>query len=216
MKHFPEPEKMQNDALKIGIYLLSDEIQKFIRYELILLQYSEKYNLIGPGEKERLWSRHFLESLAFESLLKKNEPVVDIGSGAGFPGIVLAIRGYIVSLIEPRRKKYLFLEHVVKELELKRVDILRTRVENFRIDRDVCFVSRAVAPPEKLMKMIERSGTARYNLITRSGERNNKMKTIDSVILPSPPLDRRGILEQFRQNNLNNNKNISPDSAIRS
>lgn len=201
MKHFPETEIMKKDSEKIGIILSSDEIKKFIRFASILLQYSVKHNLIGPREKERLWSRHFLESLTFERLLKKDETIVDIGSGAGFPGIILAIRGYIVSLIEPRRKKYLFLEHVVNELELDRVNILRKRIEDIRFNGSVCFVSRAVATPERLMKLIEKPGTEEYKLVTRSGERNKNLNSIDYVFLPSPPLDRRGVLEQYRQNN---------------
>ena len=113
--------------------------------------------LIGPREVERLWDRHILNSAAVGELIEVGERVVDIGSGAGLPGVPLAIArpDLTVALVEPKLRRTDFLSEVASVLDLP-VEVLRGRAEEAEIlDRvggaDVV-VSRAVADLDKLAR----------------------------------------------------------------
>ena len=107
--------------------------------------------LIGPREVPRLWDRHLLNCAVVERLLPADSSAADVGSGAGLPGIVLAIvRPDIrMTLIEPLLRRTTFLSEVVSKLGLANVDVLRARAEEVDRSFDVV-VSRAVAPLPKL------------------------------------------------------------------
>jgi 16S rRNA (guanine527-N7)-methyltransferase len=110
--------------------------------------------LIGPHETPRLWERHVLNCVAVAALLPINGRVVDIGSGAGLPGLVLAIARPDVSmmLVESTLRRSAFLSEVVSDLGLTNVDVRRTRAEDLRkprINADIV-TARAVASVERL------------------------------------------------------------------
>lgn len=111
--------------------------------------------LMGPREKPRLWDRHVLNSAAAASEILRGESVVDIGSGAGLPGIPLALArpDLAVTLVEPLLRRVKFLEEIVADLELD-VRVLRGRAEESGIIGAVggadVVTSRAVAPLAKL------------------------------------------------------------------
>jgi 16S rRNA (guanine527-N7)-methyltransferase len=107
--------------------------------------------LIGPREVPRLWDRHLLNCAVVEQLLSPESSVADVGSGAGLPGVVLAIvRPDIhMTLIEPLLRRTRFLSEVVSTLGLANVEVLRARAEDVDQSFDVV-VSRAVAPLPKL------------------------------------------------------------------
>ena len=127
------------------------------RYADLLAGPGVERGLIGPREVERLWDRHLLNSAAVEELIPQGERVVDIGSGAGLPGVPLAIaRGDLkVSLVEPMLRRVEFLGMVAEELGLE-IDIVRGRAEEAAVRERVggagVAVSRAVAPIEKLTR----------------------------------------------------------------
>lgn len=111
--------------------------------------------LIGPRERPRLWDRHVLNSAAAASRLQLGESVVDIGSGAGLPGIPLALArpDLAITLVEPLLRRVTFLEEIIVELGIG-VRVLRGRAEKNSIiteagEADVV-TSRAVAPLAKL------------------------------------------------------------------
>jgi 16S rRNA (guanine527-N7)-methyltransferase len=113
--------------------------------------------LLGPREVDRVWDRHLMNSAAVAELLEHGERVVDIGSGAGLPGIPLAIArpDLEVALLEPLLRRSEFLKEVVAELGLS-VEVVRGRAEESWVrerfgERDVA-VSRAVAALDKLTK----------------------------------------------------------------
>ena len=122
------------------------KIKKFID---ILDAYQKKMNLIGKSTKAYIWERHILDSAQIEQYLCKEEKtnnIIDVGTGAGFPGIVLAILGRKnLMLCEKSKKKINFLNQVVKELKLK-VDILEGRIEDLHIENVKTFIGRAFAP----------------------------------------------------------------------
>jgi 16S rRNA (guanine527-N7)-methyltransferase len=111
--------------------------------------------LIGPREVPRLWDRHILNSAALLPLLPNEGVVVDVGSGAGLPGVVLGIirPTLSVTLLEPLLRRVRFLTECVEALDLSNVTVLRGRAEEHSgLDADVA-VARAVAPLGQLAKI---------------------------------------------------------------
>ena len=113
--------------------------------------------LIGPREVDRLWDRHILNSAVLEEVIGEGDRVVDIGSGAGLPGIPLAIArpDLSVQLVEPLLRRVTFLNEVVEALGLENVEVHRGRAEEKDIVSTVggadVVTSRAVAPVGRLM-----------------------------------------------------------------
>ena len=127
--------------------LYGDSYKTIKRYVDILANRGVEWGLIGPREVDRLWERHILNSAALESLIPQGSRVADVGSGAGLPGIPLAVLrpDLEMTLVEPMLRRSNFLTEVVDELGLgDRVTIVRDRAEDAGISVDVV-VSRAVA-----------------------------------------------------------------------
>jgi 16S rRNA (guanine527-N7)-methyltransferase len=110
--------------------------------------------LIGPREAPRLWERHLFNCAVVDELLARDAEVCDIGSGAGLPGLVLAIRrpDLRVTLVEPLLRRTTFLTEAVERLGLDNVSVVRERAENLHgtVGFDVV-TSRAVAPLPRLL-----------------------------------------------------------------
>lgn len=109
--------------------------------------------LIGPREVPRLWERHLLNCAVVTDVLAPSASVADIGSGAGLPGLVIAIRrpDLSVTLIEPLLRRTTFLEEAVAALGLTNVEVVRGRAEELHGTRTFDVVtSRAVAPMDRL------------------------------------------------------------------
>lgn len=127
------------------------------RYVDILASRGIDWGLIGPREGDRLWERHVLNSVAAESLFPSGASVVDVGSGAGLPGIPLAVLrpDLQVTLLESLLRRVNFLELAVEELDLgDRVQVVRGRAEEHRVSYDVV-TCRAVAPLPRLIEWCE-------------------------------------------------------------
>jgi 16S rRNA (guanine527-N7)-methyltransferase len=108
--------------------------------------------LIGPREVPRLWERHLLNCAVLERLIPEEAEVADIGTGAGLPGIVLALvrPDLQVSLVEPLLRRTTFLLEVVERLELPNAEVVRSRAEDLTPASFDVVASRAVAPLGKL------------------------------------------------------------------
>lgn len=109
--------------------------------------------LIGPREVPRLWDRHLLNCAVLTDLVPVGASVCDVGSGAGLPGLVMAIRrpDLQVTLVEPLLRRTTFLDEAVRELGLANVEVIRARAEALHGVREFDVVtSRAVAGLEKL------------------------------------------------------------------
>lgn len=126
---------------------------KLEQYAQILIEDGVKLGLIGPREVDRIWERHILNCAAISELITDGDSIIDIGSGAGLPGIVLAILNpnSKVTLIEPMQRRCDFLSNTVQKLDLKNVNILKDRAENVSLQAQVV-TSRAVAPLNKLLE----------------------------------------------------------------
>ena len=133
------------------------------------LQFAQEYHdslatdgstrgFIGPREVPRLWERHILNCAVIEQVIPEGATVIDVGSGAGLPGIPLAIArpDLHITLIEPLLKRYNYLNEVTEKLGLDNVTVLRGRAEEGPIKKAVAgadvVTSRAVAPLGKLAK----------------------------------------------------------------
>lgn len=107
--------------------------------------------LIGPREGERIWERHIFNCLPVTQLLPQNASLFDIGSGAGLPGIVIALArpDLKVTLIEPLERRVEFLKEATKGLD---IEVIRGRAQDVKKSADY-ITARAVAPLEKLKKI---------------------------------------------------------------
>lgn len=124
------------------------------RYAALLATDGVVRGLIGPREAPRLWERHLLNCAVLADLLPEGATVCDIGSGAGLPGVVLAIArpDLSVTLVEPLLRRTTFLEEAVEQLGLGRVEVVRGRADVLHGKRRFDVVtSRAVAPMERLL-----------------------------------------------------------------
>ncbi len=124
-----------------------------MRYAEILAVDGVARGLIGPREAPRLWERHILNCAAVETLLPASGSVLDLGSGAGLPGIVLAIMRPETefTLLDPLLRRCVFLEACKRELRLQNATVVRGRAEDYSgVAVWDAVVARAVAPLDRL------------------------------------------------------------------
>lgn len=129
--------------------------------------------LLGPREVPRMWSRHIANSVVIESLIPLNASVVDVGSGAGLPGLPLAIvrPDLKVTLLEPLARRVSFLEEAVDVLGIrKQVDVLRARAEDVQDRKWDVVTGRAVANLTKFLKLTSKLVTPGGQLLPLKGE----------------------------------------------
>lgn len=117
---------------------------------------SETFGLLGPRELPRIWGRHVINSALLAELVPDGSKVADIGSGAGLPGIPMAIAqpNAQFTLIEPMERRATWLQSVVDDLKIPNVEVIRARAEEVqRTDFDIA-TARAVAALDKLLKLL--------------------------------------------------------------
>ena len=132
----------------------SERLPLMEQYAELLSSEAVVRGLIGPREVPRLWDRHIANSAILATVLPADASVCDIGSGAGLPGLVLAIArpDLSVTLVEPLLRRTTFLEEVVAQLHLTNVEVLRGRADALHGLRSFDVVtSRAVAPLDRLL-----------------------------------------------------------------
>ncbi len=132
-----------------------DNKEKFARYADLLREWSEKMNLVAPSTLTDIELRHFADSSQLADVLPRGVQIIDLGSGAGFPGVILAMYGWDVTCVESIGKKASFLNTLKTELDLPNLTVFHGRVEdclrNFKPDsRGVVFTARAFASLSKI------------------------------------------------------------------
>lgn len=143
-----------SDLEKIGITLSNEQLEQFLIYYEMLVEWNEKMNLTAITDFQDVMKKHFVDSV---SLIKaydvtKSVSIIDVGTGAGFPGLALKIAfpQLRVTLLDSLNKRILFLDAVIDKLNLSDVETIHGRAEDFakpgklREKFDLC-VSRAVA-----------------------------------------------------------------------
>lgn len=144
----------EKDLNELGITLSDGQIRQFLRYYELLVEWNEKINLTAITEYNDVMKKHFVDSLSLVKAfpLTKELRLIDVGTGAGFPGLALKIAfpNLKVTLLDSLNKRILFLDQVISELGLSGVETIHGRAEDFagkaeyREQYDLC-VSRAVA-----------------------------------------------------------------------
>lgn len=138
--------------------LFGENLDKAIAYHASLATTGSERGFIGPREVPRLWDRHILNCAVIGEAMDEGVHVIDIGSGAGLPGIPLAIArpDLNITLIEPLLKRSTYLREVCTELDLDNVTVIRGRAEDAAVQEQAgaadIVTSRAVAPLGKLSR----------------------------------------------------------------
>lgn len=135
---------------------------KFEQYANLLRDWSGRMNLVAPSTLSDIETRHFADCAQLADVLPKDVKIIDLGSGAGFPGVVLAILGWNVTCIESIGKKVNFLSAVKQDLGLNNLTIYHGRVEDFvRLlpakNDNFVFTARAFAPLIKIMDYVAKT-----------------------------------------------------------
>lgn len=145
-------KNIQEYSNEIGIVLDEEQMNQFYIYMKLLLEWNEKINLTAITQPEEIILKHFIDSMTIAKKIGNNAKLIDVGTGAGFPGIPLKIiRPDIdVTLLDSLNKRILFLEAVMEQLGLIKIKAIHSRVEEFGRNKDYrenfdCATSRAVA-----------------------------------------------------------------------
>ena len=150
---------LKKEAKNRNIELTDKALERFELYKNLMLEWNEKMNLTAITDEYQIIMKHFIDCLEITKYMSGNEKVIDVGTGAGFPGIVIAIyfENINITLLDSLNKRLIFLEEVVKNLNLKNVNIVHARAEEFahkdeyRNKYDLV-VSRAVANLSNLLE----------------------------------------------------------------
>lgn len=150
---------LKKEAKNRNIELTDKVLERFELYKNLMLEWNEKMNLTAITDEYQIIMKHFIDCLEITKYMNGNEKVIDVGTGAGFPGIVIAIyfENINITLLDSLNKRLIFLEEVVKKLNLKNVNIVHARAEEFahkdeyRNKYDLV-VSRAVANLSNLLE----------------------------------------------------------------
>ncbi len=144
------------------------------RYVDMLASAGVERGLIGPREVDRLWERHILNCVVLERLIPLRATVADVGSGAGLPGIVLALvrPDLRITLVEPLLRRATFLTETIDALDLEStVDVVRARAEDYRGPTFAVVTARAVAPLDRLTALALPLLTSGGSLLAVKGRR---------------------------------------------
>ncbi len=145
-------EEMSKKSKILGVRFSVEQIEQFYKYMNLLIEWDEKMNLTAITEPKEIILKHFIDSITILKYIDDNSKLVDVGTGAGFPGVPLSIMNPTlkITLVDSLNKRLIFLQEVVKELNLKNIEIVHARAEefgqnkNYREKFDIA-TSRAVA-----------------------------------------------------------------------
>ncbi len=186
------------EALKnLNIQLTDRQLEQLNKYYQLLVEWNKFMNLTGITEEKEVYLKHFYDSLTIARIidLKKERTLCDIGSGAGFPGMVLKIvyPDLKITLVDSLQKRITFLNEVVKQLDLKDIELVHDRAEDFaknnREKYDVV-TARAVAPINilieyclPLVKVGKYFIPMKGNISREINLLDNSLKKIDGMLL---------------------------------
>ena len=126
-------EEMLEKSKILGVRFSVEQIEQFYRYMNLLIEWNEKMNLTAITEPKEIILKHFIDSITILKYIDDNSKLVDVGIGAGFPGVPLSIMNPTlkITLVDSLNKRLIFLQEVVKELNLKNIEIVHARAEEF-------------------------------------------------------------------------------------
>ena len=171
---------------ELNIYPTQDQLEKLNKFYNLLIEWNEKINLTRIVDEKDVYLKHFYDSLTItkEIDLSKVNTLCDVGTGAGFPGIVLKIMypNLKVTLIDSLQKRVNYLNEIIKELELTDIEAIHSRGEDYKGSFDVV-TSRAVANIEKLVKYTMHLVSKEGVFIAMKGNIDNELTvSVEKVI----------------------------------
>ena len=130
-------ELMCSYGEQIDIKFNDKQLSQFYEYMDLLLERNEKINLTAITEPEEVILKHFIDSLTINKYIRENKTLADVGTGAGFPGIPLKIYrpDLNVTLVDSLNKRINFLNEVISDLDLKNINTVHSRIEDFGKDK---------------------------------------------------------------------------------
>lgn len=189
-------ETFIEETKKLGINLTENQKEKLEKFYQLLISWNEKMNLTRITEKEEVYLKHFYDSLTLSKVidLKKDLTLCDVGSGAGFPGIVLKIvfPNLKITLIDSLQKRVNYLNEIIKDLKLNNIEAIHNRAESYaRNNREKYDIvtARAVANlkilSELCLPMVKINGyfiAMKANIEEEKQESKEILKKLDSNI----------------------------------
>ena len=159
MEYVEFSQKLIETGNRINVKIEEYQAEKFYEYMKLLIEWNEKINLTAITEPNDIILKHFIDSATIEQYIKPSSNVIDIGTGAGFPGIPLSIlrEDLNITLMDSLNKRIKFLDEVIKEIKLKSTDTIHSRAEELGRDKqyrakfDIA-TSRAVASLNVLLE----------------------------------------------------------------
>lgn len=152
-------KKMNKKLSYFNIDINNEQIKRFYNYMQLLIEWNEKMNLTAILDPDEIILKHFIDSITINKFISDNSTIIDIGTGAGFPGIPIKIinENTSVTLLDSLNKRIVFLKEVIKSLELENITALHGRAEEYGIEKEFrqkydYVTSRAVAPLNYLLE----------------------------------------------------------------
>ncbi|MDC0344888.1 16S rRNA (guanine(527)-N(7))-methyltransferase RsmG [Alphaproteobacteria bacterium] len=196
---------LENACYKRPEAAVKEDLEKF---SVLLKKWAPAHNLVALGDLPYLWARHIQNSWQICPYLAPTQPIVDLGAGAGFPGIILAILGYgPLILIDKLSKRCLFLNEVIMQLGLKNVTIFQGHMQDYDFsqigqDKPVQVVARGFAPLETICELLLPSWPYIHKGVFHKGaqaqaeiEQAQKAFSCETQLYPDPSLQQGHILE---------------------
>lgn len=130
-------EKIQEKSKDLGVRFSVKQTEQFFEYMNLLIEWNEKMNLTAITEPDEIILKHFIDSITILRELEDGSKLVDVGTGAGFPGIPLSIMNPTlkITLVDSLNKRLIFLQEVVNRLKLENIEIIHARAEEFGQNR---------------------------------------------------------------------------------
>ena len=128
-------DKFKTGAEAIGVLLNDDEVKMFEEYQELLLEWNEKINLTAITDENDIITKHFVDSLYCLKYIKDGDKIIDVGTGAGFPGIPIKLVSHEteITLLDSLNKRIIYLEDVINKLGLEKITAIHWRAEEFGI-----------------------------------------------------------------------------------
>lgn len=154
-------EKFEKEVEKLNIKLNNNQIEIFYEFMNLLIEWNKKINLTAITKPEEIITKHFIDSLTAVKYIKEGDSIVDVGTGAGFPGVPLAIANTTlnITLVDSINKRINFLNEVINHTGLNNIESIHSRAEeigknkHYRENFDIA-ISRAVARLDTLVEYL--------------------------------------------------------------
>lgn len=154
-------EKITNLLKEINVNIDVRQVERFYRYMQLLLEWNQKINLTTLTEEDDIVLKHFVDSLTVLKYIENNKTIVDVGTGAGFPGIPIALmnKNNKITLVDSLNKRINFLNEVKREIDIENIETVHSRAEDFGQNKEYrekfdISISRAVANLSTLVEYL--------------------------------------------------------------